>query len=64
MALVKRFDGEFPDKYFNEIMDYLEIDPEYFESELTDKFRSPHLWKNINGTWKLRHTVSKDGCDD
>lgn len=58
VALVKKFDGEFPDKYFNEIMDYLEIDSDYFKTELTDKFRSPHLWnKDSNGNWKLRHTV-------
>lgn len=64
MALVKKFDGEFPDRYFNEIMEYLEIDPDYFKGELTDKFRSPHLWAKVNGEWKLRHTVNKDGVDD
>ena len=63
-SLVQKFDGEFPDKYFNEIMEYLEIDPEYFRNELADKFRSPHLWAKVNGEWKLRHTVNKDGVDD
>ncbi len=63
-VLVKKFDGEFPDKYFNEIMEYLKIDPEYFKNELTDKFRSPHLWKKVYGEWKLRHTVNGDGIDD
>jgi len=64
IALVKRFDGEFPDRYFNEIMEYLEIDTDYFRNELTDKFRSPHLWVKDNGQWKLRHTVNKDGFND
>lgn len=63
MALVKKFDGEFPDKYFSEIMDYLEIKPEKF-FELCEQFRSPHLWKKVNGEWKLRYTVNKDGTDD
>ena len=50
VALVNKFDGEFPDRYFNEIMDYLDIDPDYFKVELTDRFRSPHLWgKNASG---------------
>lgn len=63
--LVKRFDGEFPDKYFEEIMDYLNIDPEYFKNELTDKFRSPHLWgKDNDGKWKLRHNVWNGGLND
>ena len=56
IALVRRFDGEFPEKYFNEIMDYIGMDPEYFH-ELCDKFRSPHLWKKENGEWKLRHPI-------
>lgn len=65
MKLVQRFDGEFPDRYFNEIMEYLEIDGEYFKGPLTDKFRSPHLWARENGgAWKLRHTVNNDGLDD
>lgn len=62
-ALVKKFDGEFPDKYFNEVMDYIDIKPEHFH-ELADKFRSPHLWVKKNKEWKLRHTVNNDGADD
>lgn len=65
LALVKRFDGEFPDKYFYEIMDYLDMDPGYFINDLTDKFRSPHLWeKKPSGPWGLRHTINQDGVDD
>ena len=65
IALVNRFDGEFPDRYFNDIMDFIDMDPEYFKNELTDKFRSPHLWgKDNSGQWKLRHNVSKTGLDD
>jgi len=62
-ALVKKFDGEFPDKYFNEIMDYIGMKPDDFH-RLCDSFRSPHLWKLENGSWKLRHTVNNDGVDD
>ncbi|PSK94451.1 N-acetyl sugar amidotransferase [Taibaiella chishuiensis] len=62
-ALVKKFDGEFPDRYFNEIMDYIGLKPERFH-ELCEEFRSPHLWTKQNGEWKLRHTVNGDGADD
>jgi len=63
-ALVRRFDGEFPDRYFEDIMKYIEMEPEYFH-ELCDKFRSPHLWgKDEEGQWKLRHNVSQTGLDD
>ena len=64
VALVNRFDGEFPDRYFNETMEYIGMKPEHFH-ELADKFRSPHLWnKDEAGNWKLRHTVNKTGLDD
>lgn len=62
-ALVKRFDGEFPDRYFEEIMRYIDLAPEKF-FELCDQFRSPHLWKKVDGEWRLRHTVNQDGADD
>ena len=65
VALVKKFDGEFPDKYFNEIMDYLDINPDYFRTELADRFRSPHLWHKLeNGEWRLRHNVWVAGTND
>ena len=65
VALVKKFDGEFPDRYFEEIMAYLNINPEYFRNELADKFRSPHLWgKTSNGEWKLNHNVAGTGLKD
>jgi len=58
VALVNRFDGEFPDRYFNEIMKYIDMEPERFH-ELCDKFRSPHLWeKDSDGTFKLRHSLN------
>ena len=64
VALVKRFDGEFPDRYFEDVMNYIEMEPEYFH-ELCDKFRSPHLWgRDENLKWMLRHTVMNNGLDD
>ncbi len=61
--LVKKYDGEFPDRYFSEIMKFLEIKEETF-FKICDKFRSSHLWKRVKSTWRLRHTVNKDGTDD
>jgi hypothetical protein len=57
VTLVRRFDGEFPQKYFEEVMDYVGMNPERFH-ELCDQFRSPHLWSLENREWKLRHQVS------
>jgi N-acetyl sugar amidotransferase len=63
LALVKRFDGEFPDRYFDEVMTFLEIDPTAFH-HLVDRFRPPHLWAQVDGTWRLRHTANRAGVDD
>ena len=73
VALIKRFDGEFPERFAEEIFSYLSLTPEQFPEaskrfkqpimdreyfiQLVDKFRSPHLWKYEDGEWKLRHTV-------
>ncbi|MFZ5761929.1 MAG: N-acetyl sugar amidotransferase [Thermodesulfobacteriota bacterium] len=57
VALVRRYDHEFPGKYFGEILDYMGITEERFH-EVIDRARSPHLWKRENGEWKLRHQVS------
>ena len=73
VALVKKYDGEFPERFADEIFDYLSISDkefpiaancfasphvtrEYFH-ELTDKFRSPHLWEKSSGSWSLKYTV-------
>lgn len=51
--------------YFNEILEYLNLEPDYFRNEITDRFRSPHLWgKNEKGGWKLSHAVNCDSIDD
>ncbi len=61
--LIEKYDGEFPSRYFKEILKYLEIPQKLFFKTL-DKFRSPHLWKKDKGKWKLRHNVNKTGFDD
>lgn len=63
-ALVGKFDGEFPERYFMDVMNYLGMDPDYFRNEVTDRFRSPHLWVKDNGVWKLRHNVNGTGVED
>ena len=56
VALVQKFDGEFPKKYFKEFLSYIDISEERFV-EIIDSFRSPHLWKKQNEKWQLLHQV-------
>jgi len=58
VMLVKKFDHEFPERYFQEFIDYINIDEKTF-FETIDKFRSPHLWSKNNGKWKLKFKCHK-----
>jgi N-acetyl sugar amidotransferase len=61
--LIKKFDGELPERYIKEFCSYIDIPIDRFD-EIVDSFRSPHLWVENSGKWSLRHTVSLDGHDD
>ncbi len=70
VALVQKFDGEYPDRFEKEILKYLSINEEEFPKafnnfshakmtkeylfSIADRFRSPHLWCNKQGEWVLR----------
>lgn len=56
VALVGRYDGEFPEKYFKEYLEYIGIDEDMFWQRI-DEARSPHLWRKEGNEWKLRHQV-------
>ena len=74
VALIKRYDGEFPERFMPELMRYLSLPKEefpiaskMFESPLIDqeyfhalsnRFRSPHIWAFNGENWDLRHTIS------
>jgi len=77
IALVKRFDHEYPERFADELFDYLSLpvnefpvasqafekevmDLEYFQ-RLSNNFRSPHIWKYVDGEWFLRNAVWHTG---
>jgi len=73
VALIKRYDGEYPERFAEEIFRYLSIPEDEFPvaskmfeqpimdreyfERLTDQHRSPHLWKHQDGAWSLRRAV-------
>lgn len=63
VALVRKFDGEYPDRFEREVFDYLSVDGfRPFDKEyllaLSDKFRSQHLWElRADGKFYLKHAV-------
>jgi hypothetical protein len=54
--LVKKYDGEFPKKYYKLFLNYCKISESDFE-KIIDSWRSPHIWKKVNKQWKLRNTI-------
>ena len=74
VALVHRFDGEYPKRFLDELLAYLSIDEAHFGKAasmfeqpildraifdgLTDEFRSPHLWMKSDEGWRLRYQVT------
>lgn len=76
VALVKRFDLEYPKRFINEIFNYLSLPKKEFPEAskmfenpiidekyfdlLTDQFRSPHIWSYKDGQWKIRKTVQNN----
>ena len=77
VALVKRFDHEFPERFAGELFSYLSLPEKEFPEAskmfeksmmdreyfnvLTDQFRSPHLWYKDGSEWKLRHALQQEG---
>jgi N-acetyl sugar amidotransferase len=57
VALIRKYDGEFPKKYFAEFLNYIQITQEQFW-EAIDRNRSPHLWEQRGDEWILKHQVS------
>lgn len=56
VALVKRFDGEFPLEYLDDCLSYMGISRDRFD-EVIEKSRSTHLWESKNGKWTLKKAI-------
>jgi N-acetyl sugar amidotransferase len=57
VALVRKYDGEFPKKYYHEFLEYVGITEAEFQAAI-DRNRSPHLWEKRDGQWVLKHQVT------
>ena len=53
IALVRRYDGEFPKRHFQWFLDYMGVSEEYFW-QVMDMYRErSNVWKKINGEWQM-----------
>lgn len=56
IALVKKYDGEFPQKYFNDFLEFTGVSEEQFW-QVIDSWRSDHIWKKEDNVWKLKKAI-------
>ena len=56
IALTQKYDGEFPKKYFQDFLDYIDETEQSFW-ETIDNGRSHHLWEKSGNSWLLKHKV-------
>jgi len=56
VALMNRYEGEFPAKYFDDFLSYLDITEDYFW-QVVDAWRAPHLWKKVNKEWIFKFPI-------
>lgn len=56
IALIKRYDHEFPKKYYNEFLEFCSITDEQVQ-EVIDSWRSDHIWEKVGEEWKLRTPI-------
>jgi N-acetyl sugar amidotransferase len=73
LALMRRYDGEFPERFAEDVFRFVSLPPEQFPEasgmfeqpimdrdyfdHLCDRSRSPHLWRHENGRFTLRHSI-------
>ncbi len=58
VELVKKYDAEFPNKYFQDFLNYIGYDNNEFH-RIIDNFRPEYLWQKSKDQWELKHAVWK-----
>jgi len=56
IALINKYEGEFPQKYFQDFLNYLEIKQEHFW-DVVDSWRAKHLWEKKGNKWQLKNQI-------
>ena len=56
IALIKRYDGEYPHQYLKTCLEYMDITLDKF-SEVIEEARPSHLWRKVNSKWELRSPI-------
>jgi len=59
VALVKKYDEEFPDRYFADFLEYIdETEASFWET--VNQARPNHLWQKKANTWELKNPIWRE----
>ena len=56
VSLVKRFDSEFPKKYYKNFLDYCSITDDEVQAVI-NSWRSDHIWSREGSEWRLKQPI-------
>ena len=55
--LARKYDSEFPEDDFEEVLNFLDINQEEFE-KIVDKHRNSEIWESsLNNKWSLKYSI-------
>ena len=59
VTLVKKYDDEFPNKYYKNFLNYCSISDQEFQ-KIIDSWRSDHIWQKAESNkWELKNPIWK-----
>jgi N-acetyl sugar amidotransferase len=56
LALAQKYDGEFPEEFLDEVVDYLQMSRNEL-MEVIDRHRNREVWERDGQSWRLRHPL-------
>jgi hypothetical protein len=56
ISLMKKYEGEFPKRYFQEFLEYLFITQVHFW-DVVNAWRLKHLWEKKENMWEFKHPI-------
>ncbi|MDE0806523.1 MAG: N-acetyl sugar amidotransferase [Longimicrobiales bacterium] len=57
VALVNRYDGEFPRRHFKWFLQYMDVKEEYFWAVMDFYREKSNVWEKENGSWVMKYPV-------
>jgi len=64
VALVQRYDGEFPKNHFKWFLNYIDADEQFFWDVCNFYRDLTNVWKKESGQWVIKHVVQNENTEE